>query len=74
MILTDLKQHIEAHPKCSQVELAKAFNLSEDGVDAMLSVWVKRGRVKTIISDRQGKSEYRYIWVANDEFGITVIQ
>lgn len=42
MILTDLKQYIEAHPKCSQAELAKVFNLSEDGVDAMLSVWVKK--------------------------------
>ncbi|WP_163390828.1 FeoC-like transcriptional regulator [Enterovibrio norvegicus] len=74
MILTDLKLYIEAHPKCSQAELAKVFNLSEDGVDAMLSVWVKKGRVKTIVSARQGKSERRYIWLANDEFGITVIQ
>ena len=74
MILTDLKQYIETHPKCSQAELAKTFNLSEDGVDAMLSVWVKKGRVKTIVSARPDKSERRYVWLANNEFGITVIQ
>ncbi|MCR9386925.1 FeoC-like transcriptional regulator [Vibrio metoecus] len=43
MILTDLKAAIEAKGSITQQELARRFSLSEDGVDAMLSVWIKKG-------------------------------
>ncbi|ENM5832057.1 iron transporter FeoC [Vibrio metoecus] len=43
MILTDLKAAIEAKGSITLQELARRFSLSEDGVDAMLSVWIKKG-------------------------------
>ncbi|MGO1295840.1 MAG: FeoC-like transcriptional regulator [Vibrio sp.] len=43
MILFELKRYIEAHAGCSRRDLAKAFAMSEDGVDAMLAVWIKKG-------------------------------
>ncbi|ENM5742979.1 iron transporter FeoC [Vibrio metoecus] len=43
MILTDLKAAIEAKGSITRQELARRFSLSEDGVDAMLSVWIKKG-------------------------------
>ena len=45
MILDTLYQAIAAKGMASQRELAKEFALSEDGVDAMLLVWVKKGKI-----------------------------
>ncbi|QTH10229.1 FeoC-like transcriptional regulator, partial [Vibrio fluvialis] len=49
MILTELKQAIEAQSGISRKELAKRFALSEDGVDAMLAVWIKKGVISRFI-------------------------
>lgn len=42
MILSELKQCIEQQGYVTRKELAQRFALSEDGVDAMLEVWIKR--------------------------------
>ncbi|QSA19811.1 iron transporter FeoC, partial [Vibrio furnissii] len=49
MILTELKQAIAAQGGISRKELAKRFALSEDGVDAMLAVWIKKGVISRFI-------------------------
>ncbi|MGF1766108.1 FeoC-like transcriptional regulator [Enterovibrio makurazakiensis] len=74
MILDDLRDYISANPQCTLSELAKHFSLSEDGIDAMLNVWVKKGLLKTTISQSSRGVERRYQWVINQELGITVIQ
>lgn len=43
MILMQLKQAVEAESGVSRRDLAKRFALSEDGVDAMMAVWIKKG-------------------------------
>lgn len=43
MILQEIKRYIDTHTTVTRRELAKHFALSEDGVDAMLSVWMKKG-------------------------------
>ncbi|MFC3025551.1 FeoC-like transcriptional regulator [Vibrio zhugei] len=45
MILFELKHYIESHRGCSRRDLAKEFAMSEDGVDAMLAVWIKKGAI-----------------------------
>lgn len=44
MILTELHQYIDNEGVAARSELASKFGMSEDGVDAMLSVWVKKGK------------------------------
>ncbi|MCJ2375685.1 FeoC-like transcriptional regulator [Vibrio sp. ZSDZ34] len=51
MILSDLKQAIVETPGITRQSLAERFALSEDGVDAMLTVWIKKG-VLTRTEDR----------------------
>lgn len=43
MILAELKSYIAEHRGVSRRELAEHFRLSEDGVEAMLAVWLKKG-------------------------------
>ncbi|WP_428771691.1 FeoC-like transcriptional regulator [Vibrio sp.] len=45
MILTELKQYLDSHGSASEAELAKQFGLSQDGVAAMLAVWIRKGVV-----------------------------
>ncbi|MDG3085897.1 FeoC-like transcriptional regulator [Vibrio hannami] len=45
MIVSDLKAYIEQHEGASRSTLAKHFALSEDGVEAMLEIWVKKGKL-----------------------------
>lgn len=73
MILFALRDYIQAHPNCTLEALAKQFSLSEDGVDAMLSEWIKRGRLKVSVSERKGGQVKHFIWVEGQELGVTVL-
>ncbi|MGF1774170.1 FeoC-like transcriptional regulator [Vibrio wakamikoensis] len=56
MILSQLKAHIEEDPGVSRQDLAKQFALSEDGVDAMLAVWIRKGKLsRTEDCDKKGQ-------------------
>ena len=52
MILTRLKDHLVANGKTSRAELAKKFAISEDGIDAMLALWIAKGKISTTVSKR----------------------
>ena len=52
MILTRLKDHLVANGKTSRAELAKKFAISEDGIDAMLALWIAKGKISTAVSKR----------------------
>ncbi|MGL4192709.1 MAG: FeoC-like transcriptional regulator [Vibrio sp.] len=43
MILNELKAAIEQQHGITRQQLAQRFALSEDGVEAMLAVWIKKG-------------------------------
>ncbi|MDD1783014.1 FeoC-like transcriptional regulator [Enterovibrio sp. ZSDZ35] len=74
MILTELKQYIIEHPNCSRKELANAFSLSEDGIEAMLAVWTKKGELKITRSKKAGMDAVHYHWVQKNELGLVVFQ
>lgn len=63
MILEQLRGYIAEHGSVSRRQLATQFKLSEDGVDAMLSVWLKKGvvsrTVDTNASDHVMRVRYR---------------
>ena len=45
MILQDLRDLLQKHGRMTRKDLARQLNSSEDGVDAMLQVWMRKGRV-----------------------------
>lgn len=67
MIVNELKRYIEEHGTVSRSKLARHFALSEDGVDAMMEIWAKKGKVSRITSTgKQGEVlEVKYSIVDN---------
>ena len=45
MILRELGDYLAAQQRVSRRELARHFHTSEDAVEAMLGVWMRKGRV-----------------------------
>lgn len=80
MILTELKAYIQTHGRVSRSELVKQFGMSHDGLDAMLEVWVKRGKISRELFgsrnsiDCQQAEEVWYRCNGNDELSVTVIR
>ena len=74
MILTELKQYIASKTCVSRKELAREFGLSEDGVDAMMSVWVKKGSISRLVDtdQRDRVRRVRYTLVADNAIALTV--
>ncbi|AIU67493.1 MULTISPECIES: FeoC-like transcriptional regulator [Vibrio] len=74
MILQELKRHIEQQGCVSQKELAKKFSMSEDGVDAMLAVWIKKGKISRLVDTNKARKVTRVRYSANgaDELSLTV--
>ncbi|MCW8327548.1 FeoC-like transcriptional regulator [Photobacterium sp. SDRW27] len=80
MILQQLKQYIEQQRRVSRKSLANHFGMSEDGVDAMLDIWIRKGTVgKELVgcdseSCCQSAQEVWYRWLQADELSVTVIR
>lgn len=45
MILQQLKHYTEQHGRVSRKQLSQHFGMSEDGVEAMMEVWIRKGAV-----------------------------
>ncbi|NOH81931.1 iron transporter FeoC [Vibrio sp. RE86] len=74
MILAELKQYIDEQGSVSGKDLAKKFYLTEDGVDAMLTVWIKRGMISRLVDTNAANhvTRIRYSKVEIDAFSLTV--
>ncbi|EGA65545.1 FeoC-like transcriptional regulator [Vibrio brasiliensis] len=74
MILVELKQFIDQQGSASQRDLAKKFGLSEDGVDAMLSVWIRKGVISRLVDTNAAKHvmRVRYAKVDSNALALTV--
>ena len=74
MILAELKQYITSKACVSRKELAQEFGLSEDGVDAMMSVWVKKGSISRLLDTDRGDrvKRVRYTLVPDNAIALTV--
>ena len=69
MILTKLKNHLVVNGKTQRAVLAKQFALSEDGVDAMLELWLQRNKVsKELIG-----TQVWYRWNRDNELAVTLV-
>ncbi|ASC56454.1 FeoC-like transcriptional regulator [Vibrio vulnificus] len=74
MILKELYQYIADKGTVSQSDLAKQFGMSEDGADAMLSVWIKKGKVSRLVDTDKAHSvtRIRYAVTKQDGLSLTV--
>ncbi|MBF8999539.1 MULTISPECIES: FeoC-like transcriptional regulator [Vibrio] len=75
MILTELKDYISQHHGASRTELAQRFALSEDGVDAMLHVWLQKGAISRLedkTPGSKGRVRVRYRVNSSDSLAINV--
>ncbi len=57
MILSELKRYIERTGTATRADIAKTFALTEDGVDAMLAIWIR----KNVISRIEDTNRYRQV-------------
>ncbi|GEA49484.1 hypothetical protein VIN01S_02880 [Vibrio inusitatus NBRC 102082] len=57
MILQQLKSYLEQHGTTERTVLANHFGLTEDGVDAMLQVWVNKGKVTRMFDTIKGQEK-----------------
>ncbi len=72
MILTELKQVIEAQGSATRRELASRFSMSEDGVDAMLAIWIKKGVISRLIDTNVAHYVTRVRYVMNKANSLSV--
>lgn len=72
MIVSELKAYIDQYGTVTQAELAKRFSLSLDGVDAMLAIWLRKGKLSRIddVNEHNITVRTRYVSVRNDQIAI----
>ncbi|MGY0616251.1 FeoC-like transcriptional regulator [Vibrio sp. FJH11] len=75
MILKELYQYIADKGSVSQSDLAKQFGMSEDGADAMLSVWINKGRITRLVDTNTAHhvTRVRYAVTRHDGLSLTVM-
>ncbi|WED24015.1 FeoC-like transcriptional regulator [Vibrio sp. JC009] len=75
MIVSQLKAYIEQHSGASRTDLAKRFALSEDGVDAMLEIWIKKGEISRITdtSRKRVLPQVRYRSIGKNNIAVNII-
>ncbi|MDW2372461.1 FeoC-like transcriptional regulator, partial [Vibrio sp. 1078-1] len=56
MILNELYQYIADKGTVSQSALAKQFGMSAGGADAMLSVWIKKGKIRRLVDTNKARA------------------
>ncbi|WP_087022641.1 FeoC-like transcriptional regulator [Thaumasiovibrio subtropicus] len=74
MILQSLKAYLIEQGRVERAVIARKFALSQDGVDAMLVIWQKRGKIKQEIVGGQSCLDAKqvwYQWISGDELAIT---
>ncbi|KJG14951.1 ferrous iron transport protein C [Photobacterium iliopiscarium] len=80
MILQQLKQYITDNGRVSRKQLSLHFGMSEDGVDAMLAVWVRKGTIgKELVGydSTQCCQTAKDVWyrcLAANELSVTVMR
>ena len=77
MILQQLRQVLEGQGWVAQSVLARQFQLSDDALDSMLSIWMRRGMVvKNTAAGCSGgcgcgdTSSVQYRWVESGQIGL----
>lgn len=69
MIVSELGTYLNTVGSASSSELARRFHTTEDAIEAMLGIWMRKGRVKKIQTGLCSgtccgmRTQTRYEWV-----------
>ncbi|EJN6827300.1 iron transporter FeoC [Vibrio cidicii] len=72
MILDELYQYVAEQGVVSCRDLAKHFGMSDDGVDAMLSVWIKKGKISRLVDTNQANHVTRVRYTVTPKEGLSL--
>ena len=72
MILTELHQYIDNEGVAARSELASKFGVSEDGIDAMLGVWVKKGKISRLVDTNKHGHTTRVRYTISKQDGLSL--
>ncbi|MEZ8268453.1 FeoC-like transcriptional regulator [Vibrio cyclitrophicus] len=72
MILTELHQYIDSQGVAARSELASKFGISEDGIDAMLGVWVKKGKISRLVDTNKHGHTTRIRYTISKQDGLSL--
>jgi len=76
MILRELGDHLQRQGRVSRLELARQFDASEEMIEAMLGVWMRKGRVRKLHSAGCGgrccgqREEVYFEWLPEGSIGL----
>lgn len=76
MILRELGDSLQRQGRASRHELARRFDASEDVIEAMLGVWMRKGRVRKVLSAGCGgrccgqREEVYFEWLSEGSIGL----
>ncbi|MFR9719641.1 FeoC-like transcriptional regulator [Aeromonas diversa] len=76
MILRDLGHYLAAQGRASRRDLARHFATSEDAVEAMLGIWMRKGRVRKCTTGGCSgsccgkQSEVLFEWLPEGQIGV----
>ena len=76
MILRELGDYLAAQQKVSRRDLARHFATDEEAMDAMLGVWMRKGRIRKVsqsgCSGRccGAREETQYEWLPEGQIGL----
>ncbi|RXJ74750.1 hypothetical protein CS022_00510 [Veronia nyctiphanis] len=70
MILFDLLKFVELNSGITKKDLADHFEVSEDGIDAMILIWMQKGLLKTV---RSRNGEMKYFHLKNNEISVNIL-
>ncbi|WP_135445352.1 FeoC-like transcriptional regulator [Vibrio tasmaniensis] len=72
MILTELHQYIDNEGVAARSDLASKFGVSEDGIDAMLGVWVKKGKISRLVDTNKHGHTTRIRYTISKQDGLSL--
>ncbi len=72
MIVSELKRYLDKHHSASAGELARKFALSEDGVDAMLNILIRKGLISKMLDTDREANVKRVRYIANQPRGLSL--
>jgi hypothetical protein len=76
MILRDVGQFLAKQGRMSLRDLARHFDSDEDAMDAMLGVWMRKGRIRKLaLAGCSGscctqRQEVLYEWLPENQIGL----
>ncbi|MGR5119210.1 FeoC-like transcriptional regulator [Vibrio astriarenae] len=72
MIVSRLFEYIKQNGTVGQAQLAQHFGISADGVDAMLAIWISKGKLTRLVDTSPVSQEQRVRYAITQRGGLSL--